>query len=290
MTIRLESKSIVEKYRQILTDQIASLKKQGHRAPSLKVILVGNDPASQVYTRHKEKFCQSIGADCKIINLDSTINESDFLSYVEKTVHDDNTDGIIIQLPLPQHLKHLDVSKLIPQQKDVDGFHPLNIDSIVRGLPFDQFLPCCTPKGIITLLDEYQIDVSSKNVIVIGRSMIVGKPISMMLLARDATVTMAHSKTRDLKSLTKNADIIISAVGVPKFLDKEYLRETQDQVLIDVGINRDENGTLCGDMNYDQVAPLVKAITPVPGGVGPLTVLSLCQNLLQVTQKTLYEK
>ncbi len=283
----LNSKPVIDKYRETLKQRSENFFKASGQRPCLKVVLVGEDPASKVYTGHKKRFCDSISADCEIIALPKSTEEQEFLSKVDELSNHQGVHGIIIQLPLPQHLAHLDVSQLIPAHKDVDGFHPLNIDAIIRGRESKQFLPCCTPRGVITLLDEYQIELASKHVLIIGRSMIVGKPLSLMFLNRHATVTMAHSRTPNIHELAQMSDIIVSAVGRPKFLGSSILNSKKEQILVDVGINRDSNGSLCGDFDYDDLVEHVTAITPVPGGVGPMTVMTLAQNLLQAAENTL---
>jgi methylenetetrahydrofolate dehydrogenase (NADP+)/methenyltetrahydrofolate cyclohydrolase len=194
---------------------------------------------------------------------------------------------LIIQLPLPKHLSHLDIGKLINKEKDVDGFHPLNLYALMKNDFSNHHFVSCTPKGILTLLKEYQIDVSNRNVIIIGRSMIVGKPLSMLLTNQNATVTLAHSHTKNLYELASRADVIISAIGIANFIDRKFLSLTKNQILIDVGMNRNSLGEVCGDINYSQVESHVKAITPVPGGVGPMTIISLVQNLLQAARNQL---
>ena len=257
-----------------------ALKKQGI-SPSMRVILVGDNPASLLYTRNKKKFCEKFGADCDIIKLPLDLKEDQFILEVKKIAEDPSVHGCFVQLPLPKHLQHLDVGSLIPPGKDVDGFHARNINSLFQGDKGAKALLPCTPKGIISLLQHYDIPLSGKNIVVIGRSLIVGRPLALLLNNYDATVTLCHSKTKNLKKLTKAADIIISAVGRPRFLGSEYVRDDQGQVLIDVGINHDHEGKLCGDIDFREVENLVQSLTPVPGGVGPMTILSLAQNLLQ---------
>jgi methylenetetrahydrofolate dehydrogenase (NADP+)/methenyltetrahydrofolate cyclohydrolase len=261
--------------------------KEKNIIPYLKVILVGNNSASLLYTSSKKKYCERVGAKCDIVALDHAISETEFLNTIQHINADGEVHGLIIQLPLPKHLSHLDIGKLINKEKDVDGFHPLNLYALMKNDFSNHHFVSCTPKGILTLLKEYQIDVSNKNVIIIGRSMIVGKPLSMLLTNQNATVTLAHSHTKNLYELASRADVIISAIGIANFIDRKFLSLTKNQILIDVGMNRNSLGEVCGDINYSQVESHVKAITPVPGGVGPMTIISLVQNLLQAARNQL---
>jgi methylenetetrahydrofolate dehydrogenase (NADP+)/methenyltetrahydrofolate cyclohydrolase len=261
------------------------LLKERNVIPFLKVILVGHDPASVVYTTNKKKFCEKVGAKCEIVELPNTISENEFLNILNDINTDKNVHGCIIQLPLPSQLTHLDIGTLINKNKDVDGFHPENLYSVMRGQYTPLDFVSCTPKGIITLLKEYEVPLAGKNVVIIGRSMIVGKPLSLLLTNENATVTLAHSRTENLKDLTKKADIIVCALGKANFLDRSYLNSSSNQVVIDVGINKDGEGNMFGDANYSDIFDHVKAITPVPGGIGPMTIVSLVQNLLQAAKK-----
>ena len=255
--------------------------------PFLKVILVGNDPASLIYTSNKKKYCEKIGAKCEIVTFSETTNEKDFLSIVHEINLDQNVHGCIIQLPLPKQLSHLNVGQLIHPSKDVDGFHPENLYSVLSNQIDRKHFISCTPKGVITLLQESEIEIAGKNIVIIGRSMIVGKPLAMLLCNLDATVTLCHSQTANLKKLTQGCDILISAIGKAKFIDDSFLSNKKNQVVIDVGMNSDSNGLLCGDVDFDKVVDKVAAITPVPGGVGPMTIVSLAQNLLQASKNKL---
>ena len=287
MNLILNSASIKKKISKELKAD-CKLLKSNNITPFLKVVLVGKDPASVIYTNNKKRFCEKVGAQCEIVELDENISESEFRSIINSINDDKLVDGCIIQLPLPKQLAHLDVGRLVAKEKDVDGFHPENLYGLLKGCKnsTENFISC-TPKGILTLMKEYNIDLKGKHVVIVGRSMIVGKPLALLLTNNDATVTLCHSKTTDLKSITKNCDILVSAIGSPKFIDKSYLSSTTNQVIIDVGMNTDSNGELCGDVNFDEVAPLVAAITPVPGGVGPMTIVSLVQNLLQASKNRL---
>ena len=255
--------------------------------PQLKVILVGSDPASIIYTTAKKKFIEKIGGLCEIVTLDEKASEAELRSTINKINVDEKVHGCIIQLPLPKHLSHLDVGHLVVKEKDVDGFHPDNLYALMRNGNDSSDFISCTPKGILTLMQESQINVSGKHVVIIGRSMIVGKPLAMLLTNNNATVTLCHSATMNLKEITKNCDILVSAIGQAKFIDESFISTNKNQVIIDVGMNTDTQGQLCGDVHYERVVNLVSAITPVPGGVGPMTIVSLAQNLLQASKNKL---
>ncbi|MFZ9000155.1 MAG: bifunctional 5,10-methylenetetrahydrofolate dehydrogenase/5,10-methenyltetrahydrofolate cyclohydrolase [Bacteriovoracaceae bacterium] len=286
MTQLLKAKPAREKEIQVLKDQTQELVEQG-LTPCLKVILVGNNPASVIYTNNKKKFVENFGGSCEIIKLAESISEKEFLEQVEKISENPDVHGCFVQLPLPEQLKHIDVGQLIPPDKDVDGFHSENITAIFKGDCGDTSLAPCTPKGIITLMHHYGVELSGKDCVVIGRSEIVGKPMSMLLTNYNATVTLTHSRTKDLRKFTKEADIIIVAIGKAKFLDESYISNDKNQVIIDVGMNQDEDGKLCGDVDFDNIVEKVASITPVPGGVGPMTILTLGQNLIKATRRTL---
>ncbi len=273
----LKANPIVETRSQELKSKCDELKNQGIE-PFMKVILVGDNPASLSYIKNKKKLCEKVGAKFELIHLDATITEDDLIEVTQNINQDPLVHGCIIQLPLPSHLSHIDVSHLINPQKDIDGFHPENLYCAMVG-DFNGLLPC-TPQGVLSLCDYYKIDLSGKNVVIIGRSMIVGKPLAILMTNRNATVTLCHSRTQNMKELTKKADIIVTAIGKANFLDSSFLNEKSNQYLIDVGINK-YNGKLCGDINFTEVENKVKGVTPVPGGIGPLTVLSLIENLLK---------
>ena len=256
---------------------------QKRRNYTLSVILVGNNPASLLYIKNKKAFCEEVGAEFELIHLDEDTTEQTFIEQIEKVNTDKSITGLFVQLPVSKHLKHIDISNLVNPEKDVDGFHANSSLDLYRNTE-KSFIPC-TPKGILNILNHYEISIPGKNIVIIGRSYIVGKPLSLLLSNRDATVTLCHSKTINLKEITKNADIIISAVGIPKYLDSNYLSKAGNQILIDVGINKDVNNKTCGDIDFENVKNHVAAITPVPGGIGPLTVNSLIENLILATEK-----
>ncbi len=279
-TIELKAKPIVESLKPKLKAQCEAMSV----SPVMKVVLVGENPASRVYVGHKQKLCEEIGASCYVESLPADISEEEFLKVVEQINNDEKVNGLIIQLPLPSQLSHLNIPELVKPEKDIDGFHPLNTKEIFSNTVTEKTLLPCTPKGILKVLDHYKIDVEGKNVVVIGRSLIVGKPISLLLSNRNATVTICHSRTKDLESFTKKADIIVVAIGKPEFITADHLSE--NQVIIDVGIHKKTDGKLCGDVDYQlALTKNPKAITPVPGGIGPLTVLSLIENLILTTKR-----
>ena len=292
----LDGKKIAADIRAELRNEVEALKAQGKRAPKLAVILVGNNPASETYVTNKIKACQEVGIDAEKIAYDETITQNALLTEIHRLNNDPSIDGFIVQLPLPEHINESAVLSAIDFRKDVDGLTPENVGRTVQGLPS---LVSATPRGIRELLARYNIATEGKHVVVIGRSNIVGKPIAMLLMQRpylslpgmsasslgDATVTICHSKTRDLDAICRTADIIIVAAGSPKLLTANMVKE--GVVVIDVGINRVEDQTsprgyrLVGDVDFENVAPKASYITPVPGGVGPMTIVSLLQNTLQ---------
>ncbi len=286
MTQILSAAPIKKKITKELKSDCKFLKENGIH-PYLKVILVGNNPASLVYTASKKKYCERIGAKCDIIALDEQIELIKFLTIIDEINHDNDVHGCIIQLPLPKHLLHLDVGKLVIQEKDVDGFHPENLYSVLSNQNIETHFVSCTPKGIITLLRESQIEIANKRVAIIGRSMIVGKPLACLFTNHNATVTLCHSKTQNIREITKECDIIVSAVGIAHLVDETFISNKKNQVVVDVGMNTNANGELCGDVNFEKIKDLVSAITPVPGGVGPMTIISLAQNLLQASKNRL---
>lgn len=291
----LDGKHIAQTIRAELREQIATIISKGLRAPKLAVVIVGHNPASETYVANKIKACAEVGIEAERVALEAEITEEELLAEVDRLNRDASVDGFIVQLPLPEHINESAILSAIDYRKDVDGLTPENVGRTVQGLPS---LVSATPRGIRELLARYDIQTEGKHVVVIGRSNIVGKPIAMLLMQRpylslpgmsasslgDATVTICHSKTRDLEAICQTADIIIVAAGVPNLLTANMVRE--GVVVIDVGINRVEDDSprgyhLVGDVDFENVAPKASFITPVPGGVGPMTIVSLLQNTLQ---------
>ena len=271
----IDGKQISLDIKNVLKEKVAKYKEQGIEI-TLAVVKVGNDPASAVYVRNKEKACEYVGINSKTLALPEETTEEELLNVVKELNEDKNVNGILVQLPLPKHIDESKVLLTIDSTKDVDGFHPVNVGKMVIGE--DTFLPC-TPAGIIEMIKRTDIDIEGKECVVIGRSNIVGKPMAMLMLKENATVTIAHSRTKDLKEVTKRADIIVAAIGKAKFVTADYVKE--GAVVIDVGMDRDENGKLCGDVDFESVSKVASAITPVPGGVGPMTVTMLLVNCLR---------
>ena len=275
MTKIIDGKQISLDIKNELKEKVAKYKEQGIEI-TLAVVKVGNDPASAVYVRNKEKACEYVGINSKTLALPEETTEEELLNVVKELNEDKNVNGILVQLPLPKHIDEGKVLLTIDSTKDVDGFHRVNVGKMVIGE--DTFLPC-TPAGIIEMIKRTDIDIEGKECVVIGRSNIVGKPMAMLMLKENATVTIAHSRTKDLKEVTKRADIIVAAIGKAKFVTADYVKE--GAVVIDVGMDRDENGKLCGDVDFESVSKVASAITPVPGGVGPMTVTMLLVNCLR---------
>jgi methylenetetrahydrofolate dehydrogenase (NADP+)/methenyltetrahydrofolate cyclohydrolase len=281
----LSAAPVVEKFKKNLIQRCEALKAKGI-VPSMKVILVGNNPASLSYIRNKKKLCEEIGASFSLDQLSDDITQKDFLAHVDTLNKNNEIHGIIIQLPVSEELKKLHLPNLVTPSKDIDGFHGLNTQALYAGTINMSLLLPCTPKGIINLLNYYEIPIAGKHVVVVGRSLIVGKPMSMMMSNLDATVTLAHSKTNRLEDFTRNADIVVSAIGKTHYLNEKHFNINRKTVVIDVGMNT-LNGKLTGDVDQEAVKGKVSAITPVPGGVGPMTVLSLIDNLITATEKQL---
>lgn len=271
----ISGKVVSEKIRNELKGEIADFKTERGRAPGLAVVVVGNDPASAVYVRNKHKACLEVGIESYQIEYPEDISEAELLSKIDELNQDKNVDGILVQLPLPKHIDEEKVINRISPQKDVDAFHPVNVGKITIGNY--SFLPC-TPAGIISLLDHYSVEIEGKRCVVIGRSNIVGKPMALLLTERNGTVTLCHSRTKNLQGICREADIIVVAIGRAEFLKANMVKP--GAVVIDVGINRLENGKLCGDVAFNEVSELASMITPVPGGVGPMTITTLLKNTL----------
>ena len=280
----IDGKAIGQQIRESIAERVKELKEKGV-TPGLAVILVGEDPASQTYVRNKHRSCEAIGIYSEVIKLPENTNEEELLEQIHTLNERKEIHGILVQLPLPKHINEDKVIAAISPDKDVDGFSPVSVGKMMLGQ--DTFLPC-TPFGVMKLLEYSGIEIAGKHAVVVGRSHIVGKPMGQLLLQKDATVTYTHSKTKDLPSITKQADILIAAVGRPNFITREHVKE--GAVVIDVGINRVENNKLVGDVNYEEVEPISSYITPVPGGVGPMTITMLLYNTVKSAEKTLGDK
>lgn len=271
----IDGKSISLIVKDEIKDKIAELKEQGIEK-CLAVIQVGADPASSVYVRNKKKGCEYVGINSLSYELPADTTEDELIKLVQELNERNDVNGILVQLPLPKHIDEDKIIKTISPEKDVDGFHPQSVGALCIG---QKGFVSCTPAGIIQLLKRNNIEISGKECVIVGRSNIVGKPMALLMLRENATVTIAHSRTADLKEVCKRADILIVAIGKSEFITKEYVKE--GAVVIDVGINRDENNKLLGDVKFDEVEPLCSWITPVPGGVGPMTIAMLLNNCLE---------
>jgi len=276
----IDGKAISAAIRGEIAAEVEQMKKNNGFVPGLAVIIVGEDPASQVYVRNKKKDCDETGINSIVHALPENTTQEELLALVHKLNNDDNVHGIIVQLPLPKHLDSELIINNIDSKKDVDAFHPYNVGKIMIG--DYEFLPC-TPAGVMALLERSNIEVAGKNCVVVGRSNIVGKPQAMMLLHKNGTVTICHSKTKDLAEVCRSADILVVAIGRAKMITGDMIKE--GAVVIDVGMNRDENGKLCGDVDYESAEKKASYITPVPGGVGPMTRVMLLQNTLSAAKK-----
>ena len=274
----LDGKAVSLKVKESVKIRADELKKFGVE-PTLAVVLVGEDKASQTYVRAKEKACNEYGIKSVTHRLSENTTQNELLALINVLNLDDSIHGILVQLPLPKHIDTNVVLAAIDPRKDVDGFHAVNVGKLVSGL--DGFVPC-TPLGVMEILKEYGIDVAGLNAVVIGRSNIVGKPMANLLLNASATVTVTHSKTKNLKEICKNADLIVAAIGKPFFLKADMVKD--GAVVVDVGINRLDDGRLVGDVDFDEVAPKCSYITPVPGGVGPMTIAMLLNNTILAAQ------
>lgn len=274
----LDGKAISASIREDIAKEVEILKGKGV-TPGLAVILVGDDQASHTYVRNKEKACEQLGMYSELIKLPASVKEEELLGRLRELNADPRINGILVQLPLPKHIDEKLVIETIDPAKDVDGFHPINIG---RMMTKQEALLPCTPFGILKMVKETGIDIKGKHVVVIGRSNIVGKPVGQLFLNEDATVTYCHSRTKDLRAFTTQADILIAAVGVAKMVKAEDVKE--GAIVIDVGMNRDEENKLCGDVDYTDVAPKASYITPVPGGVGPMTITMLMYNTVQAAK------
>lgn len=271
----IDGKIVSASVKQNVADECAALFKKTGKKPGLAVIIVGDDPASRVYVNNKKKACELVGFLSREYALPAETTQEELTELVKKLNNDNEINGILCQLPLPKHLDEKAVIELIAPEKDVDAFHAANVGKIMIG-DYD-FLPC-TPAGVMEMLSYYNIEISGKECVVLGRSNIVGKPMAMLLLHKNGTVTICHSRTKDLKEVCRRADILVAAVGIPKFVTEDMIKN--GAVVIDVGINRLDNGKLCGDVDFEQVEKKASYITPVPGGVGPMTIATLMKNTL----------
>ena len=274
----IDGKQVAARCREELKQQVAALRARGI-IPGLAVILVGEDPASQVYVRNKHRACEELGIHSEQYTLPADTNRQTLLDLITELNGREEIDGILVQLPLPGHLDEKEILSAIDPAKDVDSFHPQNVGRLVIG---DYFFAPCTPSGILTLIDSAGVDLTGKECVVIGRSNIVGKPMALMLLHRNATVTVCHSKTRDLPSVTRRADLLISAVGKAGFVTADMVKP--GAVVIDVGMNRNQAGKLCGDVDFESVSRVAGYLTPVPGGVGPMTITMLLRSTVLSAQ------
>ena len=279
MATIMDGKALSLKLKEQMKQRIEQLKQQGIN-PKLVVVLVGDNSASQVYVRNKHKSCGEVGIESEVITMPEQTTQQELLEVVERLNQDETVDGILVQLPLPKQIDEKTVLRSILPEKDVDGFHPVNVGLLSIG---DECFAPATPSGIIAMFQEYGINIAGKNCVVIGRSNIVGKPMAALLLKHNATVTICHSNTEDLASYTRRADVVIVATGRRHTLTADMVKE--GAVVVDVGMNRNEQGKLCGDVDYEEVKEKASFITPVPGGVGPMTITELLENTIQAAQR-----
>ncbi len=277
----IDGKLVSQSVRDEVSGHVAQLKNDTGVVPGLAAILVGEDPASEIYVRNKRKACEKVGIYSEEHNLPSGTTEEELLSLVNKLNEDEKIHGILVQLPLPDHINETKILRTVSPLKDVDGFHPYNVGLLVEGNP--RFVSC-TPNGIIKMLDYYNIDIKGKEVVVVGRSKIVGKPVSLLLLHRHGTVTICHSRTKPLEDVTKRADILVAAIGRANFITGDMVKK--GVVVIDVGINRKDDGKITGDVDFESVEKKASYITPVPGGVGPMTIAMLLYNTYLSAKRT----
>ena len=275
----IDGKALAQKVRDGIKKQNQAMQYEAGIIPGLAVILVGDDPASKVYVRNKEKACKEVGFYSRIIRKEASCTQEELITLVEELNHDDAIHGILVQSPIPSHLDEMAVVRAIDPAKDVDGFHVENAGKLMVGIP--GFVPC-TPKGVIRMLREEGIAIAGKHAVVVGRSNIVGKPMAMLLLAENATVTVCHSRTENLAEITRTADILVAAVGKAGLITADMVKP--GAAVIDVGMNRNAEGKLCGDVDFAGVSEVAGAITPVPGGVGPMTIAMLLENTLEAAQ------
>ena len=279
MAVIIDGKALAKKIRQELKVECDALKEKGIN-PKLAVIMVGDNPASKVYVRNKSRACEEIGIEYEEFLLQDNIKQEELIDLIKKLNEDKTINGILLQSPIPEHLNINEAFKTITYRKDVDGFTPSSVGKLCIGE--DTFISC-TPYGVIKMFEEYNIDLTGKNVVILGRSNIVGKPLIQCCLAKNATVTVCHSKTKNIEEYTKKADVLIAAIGKAKFVTKDMVKK--GVVIIDVGINRNEQGKLVGDVDFENVEPLASYITPVPGGVGPMTIAMLMNNVIKAAKE-----
>ena len=284
MSIIIDGKNLAKKIRQELKEECNELKKNNIN-PKLAVIMVGDDPASKVYVRNKSRACNEIGIDYEEFILKEETTQEELIKLIKKLNDDNNINGILLQSPIPKHLNINEAFKAITYKKDVDGFTPSSVGKLCIGE--DTFISC-TPYGVMKMFEEYNIDLTGKDVVILGRSNIVGKPLIQCCLQKNATVTVCHSRTKNLEEHTKRADVVISAIGQSKFVKADMVKD--DAVVIDVGINRGEDGKLTGDVDFENVEKKASYITPVPGGVGPMTIAMLMNNVIKATKEQNREK
>ncbi len=279
MAVIIDGKMLAKKIRQELKVECEELIKEGIKS-KLAVIMVGDNPASKVYVRNKSRACEEIGIEYEEYLLKDDIKQEDLIELIKKLNKDENINGILLQSPIPDHLNINEAFKTITYRKDVDGFTPSSVGKLCIGE--DTFISC-TPYGVMKMFDEYNIDLTGKNVVILGRSNIVGKPLIQCCLAKNATVTVCHSKTKNIEEYTKRADVLIAAIGKAKFVTKDMVKK--GVVIIDVGINRNEEGKLVGDVDFENIEPIASYITPVPGGVGPMTIAMLMNNVIKAAKE-----
>ncbi len=279
MAIILDGKETARKVRESLKTKVEELK-QRNIFPRLAVIMVGDDGASKIYVKNKSKACEELGIEYEEFLLKADITQEELIDLINKLNERKDVHGILLQSPIPKHLDINEAFRTIKPEKDVDGFNPVNVGKLVLG---QETFISCTPFGVIKLLEEYNITIEGKNAVVIGRSNIVGKPMLQCLLNKHATVTICHSRTKNLEEITKKADILVAAIGKAKFVTKSMVKP--EAVVIDVGINRNEQGKVCGDVDFDEVSKIASYITPVPGGVGPMTIAMLMTNIVKAASK-----
>jgi len=274
----LEGKKVAAALDETMAQRVSDLKKKGV-TPGLAVILVGDNSASSVYVRNKKRRAEKLGINFQLIHFEETVSEKELLEKIDELNHDQTVDGFIVQLPVPDHIDEDKVIEAIDPHKDVDGFTPISVGNLWIGTPLTK---PATASGILMMLDHYDVDLDGKNVVIVGRSNIVGKPTAALMLDRNATVTITHSHTKNLKEITSKADVLVVAIGKAKFITQDYVKD--QAIVIDVGMDRDENGKLCGDVDFEDVKNKAAMMTPVPGGVGPMTITALVDQVIELAE------